>query len=104
MSTQVLNAVPPLSKNQRNLYRYYLAHVKRHPRTPCYVPKNPMTSMNNEPGMTKLQAYIKIIDSLENLNLAYIKIIDSLENLNLIRTDRSADNYTGWIILPPNKI
>ena len=89
MSTQVLNAVPPLTKNQRNLYRYYLAHIKRHPDTPCYVPKNPMTSMNNVPGMTKLQAYIKIIDSLENLNL--------------IRTDRSADNYTGWIILPPHK-
>lgn len=90
MSTQVLNAVPPLSKNQRNLYRYYLAHVKRHPNTPCYVPRNPMTSMNNIPGMTRLDAYIKIIDSLEKLKL--------------ISTDRSADNYTGWIILPPKRI
>ena len=90
MSTQVLNAVPPLTKNQRNLYRYYLAHVKRHPNTPCYVPRNPMTSMNNIPGMTKLDAYIKIIDSLEKLKL--------------ISTDRSADNYTGWIILPPKRI
>jgi hypothetical protein len=90
MSTQVLNAVPPLSKNQRNLYRYYLAHMKRHPNTPCYVPRNPMTSMNNIPGMTKLDAYIKIIDSLEKLKL--------------ISTDRSADNYTGWIILPPKRI
>ena len=90
MSTQVLNAIPPLTKNQRNLYRYYLAHVKRHPNTPCYVPRNPMTSMNNIPGMTRLDAYIKIIDSLEKLNL--------------ISTDRSADNYTGWIILAPKKI
>jgi hypothetical protein len=49
-----------------------------------------MTSMNNIPGMTKLDAYIKIIDSLEKLNL--------------ISTDRSADNYTGWIILPPKRI
>ena len=83
MSTQVLNAVPPLSTNQRNLYRYYLAHIKRHPKTPCYVPRNSMTT---------------------NDIRKYIKIIDSLENLNLIRTDRSADNYTGWIILPPHKI
>ena len=33
----------------------------------------------------------------------YIKIIDSLEALNLISTDRTADNYTGWIILPPKR-
>ena len=87
MSVQVQNAVPALTKNQRNLYRYYLAHMKRHPHTPCYVPKNPMTAMTNEDGLTKLGAYIKIIDSLEKLNL--------------ITTDRTADNYTGWIILPP---
>jgi hypothetical protein len=34
----------------------------------------------------------------------YIKVIDSLEELNLIRTDRTADNYTGWIMLPPKQL
>ena len=80
MSIQVQNAVPTLSAGQRNLYRYYLAHIKRHPHTPCYVPKNSMTTNSTE---------------------RYIKVIDSLEELNLISTDRTADNYTGWIMLPP---
>ena len=80
MSIQLQNQIPSLSANQRNLYQYYLAHIKRHPNTPCYVPKNSMTTNSTE---------------------RYIKIIDSLEALNLISTDRTADNYTGWIILPP---
>jgi len=83
MSIQVQNAVPTLSAGQRNLYCYYLAHIKRHPHTPCYVPRNSMTT-----------------NSIER----YIKIIDSLEELNLIRTDRTADNYTGWIMLPPKQL
>ena len=82
MSIQLQNHVPTLTANQRNLYRYYLAHIKRHPNTPCYVPKNSMTTNSTE---------------------RYIKIIDSLEALNLISTDRTADNYTGWIILPPKR-
>jgi len=79
-----------LSKNQRNLYRYYLAHMKRNPNAPCYVPKNPMTAMTNQDGLTKLGAYIRVIESLENMNL--------------FRVDRTADNYTGWILTPPKQI
>ena len=80
MSIQLQNHVLSLSANQRNLYRYYLAHIKRHPNTPCYVPKNSMTTNSTE---------------------RYIKIVDSLEKLNLFTVDRTADNYTGWILLPP---
>jgi len=31
----------------------------------------------------------------------YIKTLEKLEEMNLIRIDRTADNYTGWIILDP---
>ena len=34
----------------------------------------------------------------------YIKLIDSLEELNLISTNRTVDNYTGWIMLPPKQL
>jgi len=83
MSVQIQNAVPTLSASQRNLYRYYLAHMKRHPHIPCYVPRNSMTN-----------------NSIER----YIKLIDSLEELNLISTNRTVDNYTGWIMLPPKQL
>jgi hypothetical protein len=82
MSVQVHNEIPTLTANQRNLYLYYLAHIKRHPNTPCYVPRNSMTTNSTE---------------------RYIKIIDSLEKLNLFTVDRTAVNYTGWIILPPKR-
>ena len=82
--------VTGLSKNQRNLYRYYLGHMKSKPNTPCYVPKNPMTAMTNQDGLTKLGAYIRVIESLENKNLFTV--------------DRTADNYTGWILNPPKQI
>jgi len=80
MSTQVQNSIPSLSINQRNLYLYYLNHRKKHKNSPCFVPKvlvqgNRMTD--------------------------YIKTLGKLEEMNLIRIDRTADNYTGWIILDP---
>ena len=33
----------------------------------------------------------------------YLKTIERLEQMNLIRVDRTSDNYTGWIILDPQK-
>lgn len=33
----------------------------------------------------------------------YLKMIERLEELQLIRVDRTSDNYTGWIILDPQK-
>lgn len=80
MSTQVQNGVPGLSINQRNLYLYYLNHRKKHPHTPCYVPKN-MAQGNGK--------------------VDYFKAIEKLEKLRLVRVDRTAENYTGWILLEP---
>jgi hypothetical protein len=31
----------------------------------------------------------------------YYKTLESLEDLNLISIDRTADNYTAWIIKEP---
>ena len=82
MGTQVQNEIPALSINQRNLYLYYLTHKKNHPNSPCFVPR--MSVQGN-----------RMAD--------YLKTIERLEELQLIRVDRTSDNYTGWIILDPQK-
>lgn len=69
-----------LRANQRNLYLYYVNHRNKHPHSVCYVPKMPMQSSR--------------LDS-------YIRAIAALEEKGLIRVDRSAQNYTGWIMLDP---
>lgn len=74
------NQVPALSINQRNLYLYFLSHKKRHKHAPCYVPRNSV---------------------LGNGLKDYFKTLEKLEQLNLITVDRTADNYTGWIIKDP---
>lgn len=74
------NQVPALSINQRNLYLYFLSHKKRHKHTPCYVPRNSVRG--------------------NGLN-DYLKTLEKLEQLNLITVDRTADNYTAWIIKDP---
>jgi len=80
MSIQVQNEVPSLSINQRNLYLYYLNHKKKHKDIPCFVPK---------------------ISVKGNGVNDYIKLIGTLEELNLVRIDRTAENYTGWVLLDP---
>ena len=80
MSTQVQNEIPALSINQRNLYLYYLNHKKRHPHSPCFVPK--MSVQGN-----------RMAD--------YLKTLERLEEMNLIRVERVSDNYTGWIMREP---
>lgn len=82
MSIQVQNEVPALSINQRNLYLYYLNHKRKHPNAACFVPKIPVQG---------------------NRMSDYLKTIERLEEMQLIRVDRTSDNYTGWIILDPQK-
>ena len=68
-----------LSINQRNLYCHFLAHQKRNKHAPCSVPKNFL--VGNRIDM-------------------YLNALEALEKKGLIRVDRSAPNYTGWIMLP----
>ena len=75
-----------LTKNQRNLYRYYLTHQSKNTRTPCFVPRNPIQGHYSN-GQSRDETYLEIIERLEKLGL--------------FRVDRTSDNYTGWILLPP---
>ena len=68
-----------LSINQRNLYCHFLAHQKRNKNAPCFVPKNFLVGNRLE---------------------LYLNALEALEKKGLIRVDRSAPNYTGWIMLP----
>lgn len=79
-----------LSKNQRNLYYYYLYHRKKYKNNPCFVPKNPIRKPSNR---------------AETKDESYIRVIDSLERMNLFRVDRSGSSYMEWKLLPvsPNK-
>lgn len=78
---QLDNALPAgMHITQRNLYLYFLNHRKKNPQAPCFVPKLPMQS-------SRLPEYINAINGLEEKKL--------------LRVDRSAPNYTGWILLDP---
>jgi hypothetical protein len=68
-----------LSINQRNLYCHFLAHQKRNKNAPCFVPKNFLVGNRLE---------------------LYLNALEALEKKGLIRVDRSAANYTAWIMLP----
>ena len=68
-----------LSINQRNLYCHFLAHQKRNNNLPCFVPKNFLVG--------------------NRMDIS-IKALAALEKKGLIRVDRSATNYTEWIMLP----
>ena len=72
-----------LTITSRNLLTYYLNHKKKHPHAPCFVPKMPMQkSRLNE----------------------YFRAIDVLEERGYLRVERSAPNYTGWIMLAPVEV
>ena len=73
-------AMPNLTINQRNLYLYFLNHQKKRIAAPCYVPRLPSQSSRLD---------------------QYLTALERLEELELIRIDRRANNYTGWIMLPP---
>jgi len=68
-----------LSINQRNLYSYFLVHQKRNKNAPCFIPKSCLVGNRLD---------------------AYLNALEALEKKGLIRVDRSAPNYTGWIMLP----
>lgn len=69
--------------NQRNLYTYVLYHKRKHRHAPCFVPRMPM----------------------QNFRLPeYLRAIEALEERGLIKVDRSASVYTGWIIDLPESI
>ena len=74
---------PALTINQRNLYMYFLAHRKRHGSHPCFVPKLSMQNSRMED---------------------YLQALRKLEEYKLISVDRSADNYTAWIMKEPTNI
>ena len=69
-----------LSTKQRYLYRYYLHHRQHHKNSPCFVPR--------------------FIDKALTVK-EHLRALDKLEQLGLVSVDRSAPNYTGWIMLPP---
>lgn len=71
--------VPSLSINQRNLYMYFLSHCRNNKSTPCFVPKLPVQG---------------------NRMSDYIRCIEACEEKGLFRVDRSANHYTGWILIP----
>jgi len=81
MTLTQINPPVALTINQRNLYSYFLNHRKKYKNTPCYVPKCPVQK--------------------SELN-QYLNALIKLEQYGLIRVDRSVDNYTGWIMLPPH--
>jgi len=73
------STIPSLGTNQRNLYLYFLNHRKKHKSTPCYVPR---------------------ASGKGSLILDYLSCIESCEKKGLFKVDRTAPNYTGWILLP----
>ena len=80
MEATLENTALRMTINQRNLYFYYLNHKKKYGKTPCFVPKLPMQS-------TRMQDYIRALEALEEKKV--------------ISVDRSAGNYTAWIIKDP---
>ena len=82
MSTQLQNQIPALTINQRNIYTYFLNHRRKNGKSPCFVPRLPSQS-------SRLDQYLQ----------ALVK----LEQYGLIRVDRSAANYTAWIISEPKE-
>lgn len=77
-----------LTHNQRNLYLYFLAHQRKNPHAPCFVPRCPMQG-SYRPGESK--------------EAAYIKIIQLLEDHNLFRVNRTGDSYMQWTLHPPEE-
>ena len=75
-----------LTLNQRNLYRYYLAHRKKYGDAPCFIPRNPIQG--------------HYLDKESKLD-SYLKIVQTLEDLNLFRVIRQGDNYMNWMLIPP---
>ena len=80
--------VLPLTSNQRNLYRYFLAHQKKNPHAPCFVPRCPIQGSYR---------------SGESKEMAYMKIIDLLEGYGLFRVNRTGDSYMQWTLHPPTE-
>ena len=83
MSIQRKIQQPALTINQRNLYMYFLTHRKKNGKQPCFVPKLNMQNSRMED---------------------YLQALKKLEEYKLISVDRSAANYTGWIMKDPTDI
>ena len=77
-----------LTHNQRNLYLYFLAHQRKHPHAPCFIPRCP------------IQGSYRAGESRED---SYLKIIQLLEDHNLFRVNRTGDNYMQWTLHPPEE-
>ena len=72
-----------LTINQRNLYHYFLHHQRKYRgRRPCLVPPSPL---QNSP---------------ERLN-TYLTALERLEEKGLIGIRRDGDDYTQWVMTPP---
>lgn len=69
-----------LTINQRNIYMYFLNHIRKYKNAPCFVPK---------------------ISATRNRTKDYFRALDALEEKQLIVIDRSSPNYTGWIMKEP---
>ena len=78
-STELMQPPIGLTVNQRNLYMYYLNHMKKRPDEPCYVPMLP------NPSRLKY----------------YMIAIQRLEEHKLVAVDRTAEHYTRWILKKP---
>jgi len=81
MTTQVKPPVG-LSINQRNIYMYFLNHRKKYKNAPCYVPRCPGQHSRVE---------------------QYLNALIKLEQYGLVSVDRTAVNYTGWILTEPKR-
>lgn len=74
------SAALSLSINQRNLYFYFLNHRKKYKHAPCFVPK------------LSLQG---------NRTRDHLRALEALEEKKLVVIDRTAPNYTAWIMKEP---
>ena len=70
-----------LTTTQRNLYHYFLHHMEKKKVAPCYVPRCQSSKVRIE---------------------QYITAVLRLEERGLIKLDKSAPNYTAWIMLKPD--
>jgi len=66
-----------LSVYQRTILQYYYTHKAKYPNAPCFAPR------------------ISVCGGRQD---SYFKALEKLENSGYIKINRSAVNYTGWIL------
>jgi hypothetical protein len=66
-----------LSLHQRNILHYYYNHKRKNPNSPCFAPR---------------------MSACDGRRDVYFKALDALERHKYLVIDRSAPNYTGWIL------